>query len=92
MDLGLSGKVAVVTGGSRGMGLAIAKRLSAEGARVAICGRDASALAAAAEAISVETGLRPLAMTCDLSSAVEVEGFIAKVTETYGGMIGRAHV
>ncbi len=86
MDLGLSGKIAVVTGGSRGMGLAIAKRLASEGVHVAICARDASALEAAAEAVFGETGQRPLTMTCDLSSVVESEGFITKVTETYGGI------
>jgi NAD(P)-dependent dehydrogenase (short-subunit alcohol dehydrogenase family) len=48
MDLGLSGKTALVTGGSRGIGLAVARALTAEGARVVLLGRDASALAAAA--------------------------------------------
>jgi 3-oxoacyl-[acyl-carrier protein] reductase len=86
MELGLRGKVAVVTGGSRGMGLAIAKRLAAEGARVAICARDAVALEAATEAVFAETGQRPLAMTCDLSSTTEIQGFIAKVMEVHGGV------
>ena len=47
MDLGLTNSVAVVTGGSSGIGLATAKLLLADGAQVAICGRDASRLAAA---------------------------------------------
>jgi 3-oxoacyl-[acyl-carrier protein] reductase len=43
MDFGLSNKVALVTGGSRGIGFAIASTLAAEGASVAICGRDEAA-------------------------------------------------
>ena len=44
MDLGLAGRTAVVTGASRGIGLEVARRLLAEGATVAICGRDAGGL------------------------------------------------
>ena len=42
MDLGLTGKTALITGGTSGIGLAIAQRLAAEGCRIAICGRDKS--------------------------------------------------
>ena len=49
MDLGLQGKVAIVTGGSDGLGLATAGRLAAEGAAVAICGRDGARLKDAAD-------------------------------------------
>ena len=44
MDLGLAGKVAIITGGSKGLGLAAASALVAEGARVAICGRTPATL------------------------------------------------
>lgn len=86
MELGLKGKVVVVTGASRGMGFAIAKRLAEEGAQVALCARDAVALEKAAEEITGIVGQRPMTMSCDLSSAEQVQNFINKVVETYGGV------
>ena len=52
MDLGLANATAVVTGGSKGMGLAIAETLAADGARVAVMARGRDALDAAAESLS----------------------------------------
>ena len=51
MDLGLEGKTALVTGGSKGIGRAVARTLATEGARVAICSRDEGALKDAAPEI-----------------------------------------
>ncbi|MFH1090372.1 MAG: SDR family NAD(P)-dependent oxidoreductase [Pseudomonadota bacterium] len=56
MDLGLNGKVALVGGASRGLGYAIARSLSREGARVIITARTSQALQEAAEALRQETG------------------------------------
>ena len=50
-DSGLAGKVAIVTGGSRGIGLAVARALAAEGSHVALVARDAAVLAAARQAV-----------------------------------------
>ncbi len=86
MELGLKEKVAVVTGASRGMGLAIAQRLAAEGAQLALCARDPAALEQAAETIFEATGQRPLVMSCDLSSAGQIQAFMEKVINTYGGV------
>ncbi|GAA5145393.1 SDR family oxidoreductase [Nocardioides marinquilinus] len=55
MDLGLTGRTALVTGGSRGIGLAVARALTTEGARVALLGRDVDALTAAAESVGEGT-------------------------------------
>ena len=56
MDLGISGKTALVFGGSRGMGRAIAERLSSEGVKVMIAARTEATLSAAASEISAQTG------------------------------------
>jgi NAD(P)-dependent dehydrogenase (short-subunit alcohol dehydrogenase family) len=87
MDLGLADKVAVVTGGSSGIGLATAKLLLAEGARVAICGRDAKRLAAAqAELAAIKPGAIA-AVRCDVLDKEAVAAFAAKVTDWSGGRV-----
>jgi NAD(P)-dependent dehydrogenase (short-subunit alcohol dehydrogenase family) len=80
MDLQLSGKRAIVTGGSRGIGLAVATALVAEGARVAVVARDAEALAAAAAPIGAE----PFA--ADTGSDSSVRSMVASVAEGFGGV------
>ena len=66
MELGLKGRVAVVTGGSRGIGLAIACGLAAEGVVVTICARGEEDLARAADAIA-EHGRRPATVVVDVA-------------------------
>ncbi|HET8579083.1 MAG TPA: SDR family oxidoreductase [Methylomirabilota bacterium] len=67
MDLGLKGKTALVTGGSKGIGRAVARALAAEGARPMICARNADALKQAASDIERETGAEVLTCSADLS-------------------------
>lgn len=86
MDLGLAGRIAVVTGGSRGMGRAIALRLASEGAQVAICARSPSELRRAADDIAAETGRRPFHQTCDLSDGDAIAAFMAMVESELGGV------
>jgi len=77
MDLELDGKTALVTGGSRGIGFAIADRLIAEGCTVLLVARDAARLAAAAEKLNARHGLLPRVHAADLSSTAGVESVYA---------------
>jgi 3-oxoacyl-[acyl-carrier protein] reductase len=86
MDLGLTGKTALVTGGSKGIGRAVAHSLAAEGARVMICSRDAGALAQAAGDIERATGGRVETISADLSRHAEV-GRVAKDAVTRLGRL-----
>jgi NAD(P)-dependent dehydrogenase (short-subunit alcohol dehydrogenase family) len=87
MDLGLADSVAVVTGGSSGIGLATAKLLLAEGARVAICGRDAKRLAAAQAELAGATPGAVIAVPCDVTKTDAVAAFAAKVMDWSGGRV-----
>jgi NAD(P)-dependent dehydrogenase (short-subunit alcohol dehydrogenase family) len=85
MDLGLNGKVAVVTGGTSGIGLATARLLLAEGAAVAICGRDQARLAAAKSSLlgnAAEKAL--LAVQCNVLDKEAVGRFAAAVEQWSG--------
>ncbi|HZB52930.1 MAG TPA: SDR family NAD(P)-dependent oxidoreductase, partial [Reyranella sp.] len=68
MDLGLSGKFALVTGGSHGIGLATAKRLASEGCHVAICSRSQQRLDAAMVELKIH-GVKLLTVAADLLEA-----------------------
>ncbi|MGE3245249.1 MAG: SDR family oxidoreductase [Beijerinckiaceae bacterium] len=85
MDLGLRGRIAVVTGGSSGIGLATARVFLSEGASVAICGRDAARLDNASGALVKEYGSdRVLARTCDVTREDQVNAFAAAVKNWRG--------
>jgi NAD(P)-dependent dehydrogenase (short-subunit alcohol dehydrogenase family) len=75
----LEGKVAVITGGNSGIGLACAKRLHEEGARVAISGRDAKTL----EAAKAEIGGDTLVVQADVSKIADIEKLFAAVKEKF---------
>lgn len=86
LELGLEGKVAIVTGGSDGMGLATARRLVSEGARVAICARRAENLERAADQLRAVGGGDVLAQAADVTSGSDVDRFIDAVTAEFGGV------
>jgi 3-oxoacyl-[acyl-carrier protein] reductase len=83
MDLGLTGKIALVTGGSKGIGAAIALELAREGADVAICARNAGELDAMAERLRA-LGRRVAAVPADLSSAAGVTAVVDGVLAQLG--------
>ncbi|WP_309572359.1 SDR family oxidoreductase [Deinococcus sp.] len=85
MDLGLTGKVAVVTGGSVGIGLAVARGLAAEGVHLALCARDAARLEGVAEAIRAEFGVRVLPVPADVGVAADIDRMVAAVQAEFGG-------
>jgi 3-oxoacyl-[acyl-carrier protein] reductase len=76
MDLGLKGKHALVSGGSEGIGAAIALRLAQEGCDVAICARRKEPLEKTAKSISDKTGRRILAIPADLTKAGDAKNFV----------------
>jgi 3-oxoacyl-[acyl-carrier protein] reductase len=86
MNLGLTNKVAMVAGASRGLGYAVARALAEEGAQVSIGSRDAAAIEAAGRRIEEETGARVLAVATDVSSAQAIEQWHQKTIGRFGGI------
>ncbi len=87
MDLGLSGKTAIVTGGSAGIGLACAMALYEEGANIVIAGRDAERLAAAKQSISTLksiNGAKVTSVAADMSRAEDVERLLTSALDQLG--------
>jgi 3-oxoacyl-[acyl-carrier protein] reductase len=88
MNLDLSDKIAIVTGSSRGLGLASAAALAAEGCRVTICARSEARLNEAAEELqdrAMQAGA-VLAVAADLATAEGVETVVARTVEAFGGL------
>lgn len=84
MDLGLNDKVALVAAASKGLGLAVAKELVREGARVVIASRDSSRIQKAAEIIEQETGKSVCPLTADVGRAEEIKALIDEIGKRYG--------
>lgn len=85
MQFDLSGKRVIVTGASRGIGLAIARAFAAEGARVAVCARDEAAVRAAGEELAAHAGA-VIARAVDVTDTAGVQAFVAEVAEAWGGV------
>jgi len=88
MDLGLTDKVAIVTGSSRGLGLASARSLAAEGCRVCLCARGDGRLREAANEVAavVGGGEKVLAVVADVTQAEGVQSVIDRTVATFGGL------
>ena len=86
MDLQLTGKRALITGGSRGIGKAIARSLALEGVDCAICGRTESTLTAAAEELARETGRKIVPLVADTKNVESIERLVADTVSALGGL------
>jgi 3-oxoacyl-[acyl-carrier protein] reductase len=86
MNLGLKGKVAVVTGSSDGIGYAAARALAQEGARVVLCARREALLAEARETITKDTGAEVLAVPCDVQLLSDVQRLVKDTLQRFGAI------
>lgn len=86
MDLGLIGKVAIITGGSDGIGKAAAISMAREGTRVAIVGRTQEKLDNAVAEIKAETGGEVIGVPADVSVESDVQAMVARVVDEFGGV------
>jgi 3-oxoacyl-[acyl-carrier protein] reductase len=84
MDLGLKGRAALITGGSKGIGRAIALGLAEEGVRIALLARTQTALQAAADQIRAATGVAVLALPTDIRDAAAVSTAVARAHAEFG--------
>ena len=85
MDLGLTGKVAAITGGSTGIGLAVAHGLAQEGVHVALCARNEDGVKAEARRIADTHGVRAIGVKADVSKNEDIDAFVAAVENEFGG-------
>lgn len=86
MELGLKDRVAIVPGGSMGLGRAIARELCRERARVVIAARDHARLQKAADEIRRETGGSILAVRADMTRAADIRALVEQTVERWGGV------
>ena len=87
MDLHLNGRVVLITGGTDGLGAALADRLIEEGARVAVCGRDPGRLAATEERLRAAGG-DALVVQADVTRPADLERFVAAAVDRWGRLDG----
>lgn len=86
MDLGLAGKTALVTGGSKGIGAAIGASLAREGVRVALCARTTEEVEQTARAIALATGAETVGLTGDVTRREDIERVVEEASHRFGGV------
>jgi 3-oxoacyl-[acyl-carrier protein] reductase len=91
MDLGLAGSTAVVTGGSKGMGLAIAQTLAAEGASVAVMARNRAALDAAVGSLKEAGAPDAVGISVDMADAASISAGFSVVVDRWGQLNSLVH-
>jgi NAD(P)-dependent dehydrogenase (short-subunit alcohol dehydrogenase family) len=86
MDLHLTDKVALITGGSMGIGLAVAESLAREKAHVILCARDEAKLVAEAERLTATYGVRALPVKTDVTNTAALAHLVSEVERAFGGI------
>jgi len=86
MDMGLTNKTALIVGGSRGLGRAIALELGREGVDLAIAARDQATLRRAADELRGQTGRKVVPLQADVTSKEQVDAMVAQAAESLGGL------
>ncbi len=86
MELGLKGKVALVSAGSKGLGFGVARALAADGARVSICSRGSANVDAAVQKLIAETGAEVIGTACDVTQAEAIQGWVDQTATRWGAI------
>jgi 3-oxoacyl-[acyl-carrier protein] reductase len=85
MELGLEGKIALITGGSRGIGLAVAKGLAAEGVHIAFCARDPKELKTVSAELKRVYGVKVVGAAADVAKPSDIIDFVSSAVRELGG-------
>ncbi len=85
MDMGLKGKVAVITGGSVGIGLAVAEALAQEGVDQVLCARTEERVLEEAKSVQEKYGVKVVGVKADVSKAEDIDALVSRVEKEFGG-------
>jgi NAD(P)-dependent dehydrogenase (short-subunit alcohol dehydrogenase family) len=85
MDLDLKGKVAAITGGNQGIGLAVAEGLAREGVHIALCARNEAGVHEEAARIASQYGVKAIGVKADVSKSEDITTFVSEIEKAFGG-------
>ncbi|MBN1665911.1 MAG: SDR family oxidoreductase [Anaerolineales bacterium] len=86
MNLGLKDQIAVITGGSTGIGLAVAEGLAQEGVHLVLCARDQGRLQQERQRLAQAYGIQTLGVAVDVTQPEQIENLVARTRQVFGGM------